>query len=240
LQKSLLTDWFRAMTRKFGVEDEPRWEENGYTTSSFAGFVLSRADPPESPEPRPLHAHCAVTSGAAAPGAPDGLAIALDLLIDMPFPSEDAAQGRAGLSAIPTGLGPSISPWPTPELKSLSELVQMMTNSVVPTTRVAASRLLSLNATDGSVGLWLATTTSFAEILGLDQFPAVPGSGPGPNEVAVFASLPLEPSQHFDTDPYFGSVRGLAVHLIDQLLNQEHRRGYVETLHALRTPTISL
>jgi hypothetical protein len=32
-------------------------------------------------------------------------------------------------------------------------------------------------------------------------------------------------------------VRGLAVHLIDQLLQQEHRRGYVETLHALWTPT---
>lgn len=120
---------------------------------------------------------------------------------------------------------------------SLSELVQMMTNSVVPTARIAASRLLNLNATDGNVGLWLATTTSFGEILNLDQFSAVPGSGPGHNEVSVFASLPLELGQHFDTGPYFGSVRGLAVHLIDQLLQQEHRRGYVETLHVLRTPT---
>jgi predicted KAP-like P-loop ATPase len=239
LQKSLLTDWFRAMTRKFGVEAEPRWEENGYTTSSFAGFVLSRADPPESSGPLPLQAHCAVTSGAAVPGGPDGLAVALDLLIDMPFPSEEAAQGGVESSAIPTGLGPSLSPWPTPELKSLSGLVQMMTNSVVPTARIVASRLLNLNATDGNVGLWLATTTSFGEILDLDQFSAVPGSG-SHNEVSVFASLPLEPGQHFDTDPYFGSVRGLAVHLIDQLLQQEHRRGYVETLHALRTPTISL
>ena len=78
---------------------------------------------------------------------------------------------------------------------------------------------------------------SFGEILNLDQFSAVPGSGPGHNEASVFASLPLEPGQHFDTDAYFGSVRSLAVHLIDQLLQQEHRRGYVETLHALRTPT---
>jgi hypothetical protein len=240
LQQSLLTDWFRAISRKFGVEAEPRWEEAGSTTPSFAGFVLSHADPPESPWPLPLHAHCAVTYGAENTGGPDALAVALDLLIDMPFPSEEVAQGGVETSATPTGLGPSVSPWPTPELRSLSGLVQMMTNSVVPTARIAASRLLNLNATDGNVGLWLATTTSFGEILDLDQFSAVPGSGPGPNEVSAFASLPLEPGQHFDTDSYHGSVRGLAVHLIDQLLQQEHRRGYVETLHALRNPTIRI
>jgi hypothetical protein len=225
------------MTRKFGVEAEPRWEENGFTTSSFAGFMLSCADPPDSRGALPLRAHCAVTSGAAARGGQEGLAVALDLLIDMPFPSEEAAQGRAESPAIRAGLGPSLSPWPTPELKPLSELIQIMTISVVPAARIAASRLLNLNATDGNVGLWLATPTSFGKIINLDQFPAVPGSGPGPNEVTVFASLPLEPGQRFGTDPYFGSVRGLAVHLIDQLLQQEHRRGYTETLHALRTPT---
>jgi hypothetical protein len=90
------------------------------------------------------------------------------------------------------------------------------------------------------IGIWLAATASFGEILDLDQFPAVPGSGPGHDEVSAFARLPLEPGQHFDTDPYFGSVRGLAVHLIDQLLRQEHRRGYTETLHALRNPTIRI
>ncbi len=233
LQKSPLTDWFRAMAHKFGVEAEPRWEETGNTNPSFAGFVLSRADPPESPGPLPLHAHCAVTSGPAAAGGTDGLALTLDLLIDMPFPSEDAAQGGMASTA-PTGLGPSISPWPTPELESLSGLVQMMTNSVIPATRTAASQILKLNATDGNVGVWLETTTSFSEILGLDQFPVVPGSGPGQNEAAAFARLPLEPGEHFDTGPHAGSVRGLAVHLIDQLLRQEHRRGYAETLHALR------
>jgi hypothetical protein len=236
LQKSLLTDWFRAMTQKFGVEAEPRWEETGYTTSSFAGFVLSRADPPESPWPLPLHAHCAITSGSAAAGGTDGLCLALDLLIDMPFPQEDAAQGGVVAPAAPRGLEPSISPWPTPELESLSRLVQMMTNSVIPTTKTVASQILKLNATDGNIGVWLATTTSFSEILGLDQFPVVPGSGPGQNEVAAFARLPLEPGEHFDTGPHIGSVRGLAVHLIDQLLQQEQRRGYAETLHALRGP----
>ena len=30
--------------------------------------------------------------------------------------------------------------------------------------------------------------------------------------------------------------RGLAIHLIDQLLQEERRRGYAETLHALRGP----
>ena len=72
----------------------------------------------------------------------------------------------------------------------------MMTNSVVPTAQIAAAQLLNLNATDGNVGLWLATTTPFGEILSLDQFPAVPGSGPGYNEVSVFASdcgLPCRP-----------------------------------------------
>jgi hypothetical protein len=112
----------------------------------------------------------------------------------------------------------------------------MMTNSVIPTTWPAASQILELNATDGNIGLWLATTTSFSEILGLDQFPVVPGSGPGQNEVSAFARLPLEPGEHFDTGPHTGSVRGLAIHLIDQLLQQETRRGYAEALHALRGP----
>ena len=236
LQKSLLTDWFRAMTHKFGAEAEPRWEETGLTSPSFAGFVLSRADLPESPWPLPLHAHCAITSGPAAAGGTDGLCLALDLLIDMPFPAEDATRSGMVSSAAPTGLWPSISPWPAPELESLSGLVQMMTNSVIPTTRSAASQILEPNATDGNVGVWLATTTSFSEILGLDQFPVVPGSGSGQNEVSVFARLPLEPGEHLDTSPDIGSVRGLAVHLVDQLLQQEHRRGYAETLHALRGP----
>jgi hypothetical protein len=112
----------------------------------------------------------------------------------------------------------------------------MMTNSVIPTTRTAASQILKLNSADGNVGVWLATSTSFSEILELDQFPVVPGNGPGQNEVSAFARLPLEPGEHFDTGPHFGSVRGLAVHLIDQLLQQEHRRGYAETLHARRGP----
>jgi hypothetical protein len=237
LQMSLLTDWFRAMTHKFGVEAEPRWKETGYTNARFAGFVLSRADLPENSGPLPLHAYCALTSGPAAPGGTDGLALALDLLIDMPFLPEDAAQSEMASSATPVGLGPSVSPWPTPELESLSGLIQMMTNSVIPATWTAASQILKLNATDGSVGVWLAATTPFGEILDLDQFPVVPDSGHGQNEVSAFARLPLEPGEHFDTGPSVDSVRGLAVHLIDQLLEQEHRRGYSETLHALRGPT---
>lgn len=227
LQKSPLTDWFRAMTRKLGAEAEPRWEEAGYTTPSFAGFVLPRADPSGSSWPLPLRVRCAITSGPATPGGTDGLALALDLLIDMPFPPE---------SATPIGLGPSVSPWPTPELESLSELIQMMTNSVIPASRTTASQILNLNATDGNIGVWLATTTSFGEILDLSQFPVVPDSGSGQNEVSAFARLPLELSESIGTGPAADSVRGLAVHLIDQLLQQEHRRGYVATLHALRGP----
>jgi hypothetical protein len=231
LQKSLLTNWFRTMTRRLGVEAEPRWEETGPTNAILAGFALSLADPPEDaqPVPVPVHARCAVTSGPVTPGGTDGLALALDLLIDMPFPSEPE---------------PSFSPWPSPELESLLGLVQMMMNSAIPTTRTAASQMLSLNAVDGHVGVWLATTTTFGEILDLDQFPAVPGSGPGRNEVSAFARLPLEPGENFGTDSSasthspVGSVHGLAVHLIDQLLQQEHRRGYAKTLHALRVPTI--
>jgi hypothetical protein len=233
LQESLLTAWFRAMTHKFGVEAEPHWEETGSSTASFAGFALSHADPTGSPWPLPLNAHCAVISGPAAAGGADGLSLALDLLVDMPFPTEDAAPGG---TAAPAGLGPSISPWPAPELESLSGLIQMMTNSVIPVTLTAASQILKLNAIDGNIGVWLATTTSFSEILGLDQFPVVTGTGPGQNEVSAFARLPLEPGEHFDTGPHVESVRGLAVHLIDQLLQQEHRRGYAETLHTLRGP----
>lgn len=116
------------MTHKFGVEAEPRWEETGHTSPSFAAFVLSLADPPESPWPLPLHAYCAVTSGPAAAGGTDGLALALDLLIDMPFPPEDALEGGMASSAAPTGPGPSISSWPATELESPPRLVQMMTN----------------------------------------------------------------------------------------------------------------
>jgi hypothetical protein len=241
LQESLLTNWFSAMTHTFGVEAEPRWEETGYTSPSFASFVLSHTDPPESPLPLPLHAYCAVASGPAVAGEPDGVALALDLLIDMPFPPEGVAWSGAASSATPIALGPSVSPWPTPELDSLSGLVQVMTNSVIPASRTAASQILRLNATNGTVGVWLATTTSFGEILSLDQFPVVPGSGPGQNEVSVFARLPLEPGEHFDGGRlHIGSVRGLAVHLIDQLLQQEHRRGYAETLHTLRSHTIRI
>lgn len=102
--------------------------------------------------------------------------------------------------------------------------------------RTIASQILNLNAIDGNIGAWLATTTSFGEILDLGQFPVVPDSGSGQNEVSAFARLPLEPSESFDTGPAVGSVRGLAVHLIDQLLQQEHRRGYAATLHVLRGP----
>jgi hypothetical protein len=61
---------------------------------------------------------------------------------------------------------------------------------------------------------------------------AVPGSGPGAGEVSMFARLPLEPSEHFDVAPH-RPCSGLAVHLIDQLLQKEHRREYSETLRAL-------
>jgi hypothetical protein len=120
----------------------------------------------------------------------------------------------------------------------------MMMNSAIPATRTAASQMLSLNAVDGHAGVWLAATTTFGEILDLDQFPAVPGSGPGSNEVSAFGRLPLEPGENFGTDSSagtdspVGSVHGLAVHLIDQLLQHEHRRGYAKALHALRVPTI--
>jgi hypothetical protein len=196
--------------------------------------VLSHSNPPDSPWPLPLHAHCGVTSGPGGPGGTDGLAFALDLLIGMPFPTEEATPGSETSPTPPTGLGPSISPWPSPALGSLSGLIQMMTNSAISASRTSAARILNRNVTSGNVGIWLASTTSFGELLDLDQFPAVPGSGPGPGEVSVFARLPLEPSEHFDADPHVGSVRGLAVHLIDQLLQQEHRREYAETLHALR------
>jgi hypothetical protein len=112
----------------------------------------------------------------------------------------------------------------------------MMTNSAIQTARAAASQILKLNAADGNIGVWLAATTPFGEVLGLDQFLCVPGSGASQNEVSVFARLPLEPGEHLNTGSHTDSVRGLAVHLIDQLLQQEHRRGYAETLHALRGP----
>ena len=241
LEESVLTEWFAAMGWRLGVETIPRWEEAGYTSPSFAGFALSHTDTHENPWPLPLHAYCGVTSGPASRSDTDGLALALDLLIDMPFPAEEVTsedeepddEGSPETLILP---GPSASPWPTPELKSLSALVQMMTSSAISATRTSASRLLKQNATSGDLGVWLASTVPFGDILDLDQFPAVLGSGPGPSEVSVFARLPLEPSEKFDADPQPDSLRGLAVHLIDQLLQQEHRREYAETLHALRGP----
>lgn len=233
LQDSRLTAWCGAITRQLGAGMAPCWEEAGWSNPSYAGFALTSAVPAEDPSPLPLHAFCAASFGPPDPGSTDGLALGLDLVVDMPFPAWNVLEGAVPL---PAELGPSVTPWPSPELESLSGLVAMMTNAAIEATTVVTSKILKLDAIDGNIGIWLAATTPFGEILDLDQFPVVPGSGPGQNEVSAFARLPLEPGDRLDTSLQVPSVRGLAVHLIAQLLQQEQRRGYAETLHALRGP----
>jgi hypothetical protein len=70
-------------------------------------------------------------------------------------------------------------------------------------------------------------------MVNLDEFPAVSGQS-APTETAVFADLPLEPGQAYDSADFTTSVRGIAVELIHTLLRTSGRRNYTETLHTLR------
>lgn len=97
----------------------------------------------------------------------------------------------------------------------------------------AASSLLSVSPEDGHAALWLAASDSLDKVINLDQFDQVGNQAAG-NEVAVFATLPLESDHPHGSPEFSDDLRGLATELIHEFLRASGRRGYAQALHAPR------
>ncbi|MFY9932111.1 MAG: hypothetical protein WAK82_29295 [Streptosporangiaceae bacterium] len=96
---------------------------------------------------------------------------------------------------------------------------------------MTASELLGSVPADGHIGLWLAATDSFDKIIDLTQLHRV-GNQVSLSEVSSFGRLPLEEDDPMDDSD---SLRGLAIHLVDELLRGTSHREYADLLHSLLT-----
>jgi hypothetical protein len=212
-----LTKWCREAAEWYGIQLQPVWKETGYTSRMFTGFSVDPVD-----GPRPLDAHCAITTGASSPDASDALAVALDLVLTFPFPP----QTRPDATPV-YPLGDRLG------IDHLARLIRMVADSAIQTAGQAASSLLNISPEDGHAALWLAASDSLDKVINLDQFAQV-GNQAAANEVAAFATLPLEPDHPNDSPESSDDLRGFAVELIHEFLRASGRRGYAQVLHALR------
>jgi hypothetical protein len=212
-----LTNWCREAAEWHGIELQAAWTETGHTNRIFTGFSLDPVD-----GPRPLDAHCAITTGASSSDVSDALAVALDLVLTFPFPPQVKSDATPQYP-----LGDRIG------IDHLARLIRMVADSAIHTARQAASSLLNISPEDGHAALWLAASESLDKVINLDQFDQV-GNQAAANEVAAFATLPLEPG-HLNGPPESSDdLRGFTVELIHEFLRASGRRGYAQALHALR------
>ena len=212
-----LTSWCREAAEWHGIPLQTVWKETGYTSRVFTGFSLDPVD-----GPRPLDAHCTITTGAPSPDLADALAVALDLVLTFPFPPQTKTDGSAHYP-----LGDRLG------IDHLARLIRMVADSAIRTARQAASSLLNVSPEDGHAALWLAASDSLDKVIDLDQFGQVGNQAAG-SEVAAFANLPLEPGHPYDSPEFSDDLRGLATELIHEFLRVSGRRGYAQALHALR------
>ena len=76
LGQVLLTNWCREAAEWHGIQLQAVWKETGHTSRLLTGFSLDPVD-----GPRPLDAHCTITTGASSSDVSDSLALALDLVL---------------------------------------------------------------------------------------------------------------------------------------------------------------
>jgi hypothetical protein len=214
-----LTAWCRRAAHSIGLDLKPQWAEEGFSNPMYAGFFLR---PEKADTKPPLQGHCAITTGSSRTGDADVLALALDLLLYLPFPGQQDPTGTVSLIK-----GDRL------RIQQLTELTEIVTQSAIQAARKASAELLHASPASGHLAVWIDTTKPLDQVVNLDEFPAV-SSQSAPTETGVFADLPLEPGQAYDSADFTTSVRGVAVELIHTLLRTSGRRHYTETLHALR------
>lgn len=213
-----LTNWCREAAEWHGIQLQAEWRETGYTSRMVTSFSLDPVD-----GPRPLDAHCTITTGAPSSEDSDALAVALDLALTFPFPPQITPD------ATPTyPLGDRLG------IDHLARLIRMVAYSGIQTAPEAASNLLNIRPEDGHAALWLTASDSLDNVIDLDQFAQV-GNQAKTNEASVFATLPIEPNHPYGSDEFSGDLRGLSTELIHEFLRTSGRRGYAQALHALRS-----
>ena len=214
-----LTAWCQDTARGCGLELEPRWEEEGFGSRTYAELALKVKGPDAQ---QPLEGHCAITTGSSQGGDPDVLCLALDLLLQFPLvSSEESAENG------PAAKSDRLS------ISQFTEITEIVTRSAIEAARKAAGELLNTSPDDGHLTIWLDATELFDQVLDLDAFPVV-GNQSASAEAVVSARLPLEPGQAYDSAHFATSLRGIAVELLHELLRGSRRRSYTEALHALR------
>jgi KAP family P-loop domain len=214
LDQAQTTKWCRGAAETYGSIPASGWHETGDNIiTTFSLVPTGPGDPP------PLQAHCSLSIGTPPAGGADVLVVALDLLLDFPFPPQ----------AIP-----AMPPYPLGErlgIDHLARIIRMVADSAINTALGAGTELLGSTPADGHIGLWLAATDSFDKIIDLAQLHRV-GNRVSLGEVSSFGRLPLEEDDPMD-DP--DSLRGLAIHLVDELLRSTSHREYADLLHSLLT-----
>jgi hypothetical protein len=214
LDHAQVTKWCHEAAETYGSIPAAGWKETGDNT--FTTFSLIPSGPGDQP---PLQGHCSLSIGKPPAGSTDALALALDLLLDFPFPPQAIA------ATPPYPLGEKL------EIDHLARIIRMVADSAIGTALHAGRELLGLTPADGHIGLWLASTDSFDKVIDLAQLHRV-GNQVSLREVSSFGRLPLEEEDPMD-DPDL--LRGLAIHLIDEFLRRTNHREYADLLHSLLT-----
>jgi KAP family P-loop domain len=204
--------------RAMGAPLLPNWKETSAGNQVYADFTLGASDTQAA---SPFQVHCQVSAGSSRP-ADNALALALDLVMWLPWPAESAQD--AGFPILSDGKF---------RLDSLLKPCEILSKSALIAAHTAAADLIGVRTDNGHLALWMATTQSLDQAIDLTAFPAV-GNQPARSEVSVFATLPLEPGQTEDSADFVISLHATAVELIHELLRSANRREYIEFLHKLR------
>jgi hypothetical protein len=107
----------------------------------------------------------------------------------------------------------------------------MMANSGINAALYASKELLGFIPSDGHIGLWLTSTDTFDKVIDFTQLHRV-GNQVSVSDISGFSRLPAEADDLMDAD---APLRGIAIHLIDELLHRTNHREYADLLHYLLT-----
>lgn len=211
-----VTEWCRDAAETYGSTPAKRWDETG--DNAITTFSLVPSGPDDRP---PLQAHCSLMTGPSS-GSDAGarvLALALDLLLEFPFPPQ---------------IIPGSPPYPLGEtlgIDHLSRIIRMVANSAINAALHAAKELLGSIPSDGHIGLWLTPTDAFDKVIDLTQLHRI-GNPVSVSEISGFSRLPVETDEPMDAGV---PLRGLAIHLIGDFLRRTNHREYAGLLHSLLT-----
>jgi hypothetical protein len=211
-----VTEWCREAAETYGSTPATGWEETGDNVITTFSLVPSGAD-----DRPPLQAHCSLITGPPAGSDADArvLALALDLLLEFPFPPQVTP------GSPPYSLGETLG------IDHLSRIIRMVAHSAINAALYAARELLGYIPSDGHIGLWLTSTDAFDKVIDFTQLHRV-GNQVSVSEISGFSRLPAEADDPMDAAV---PLRGLAIHLIDELLHRTNHREYAGLLHSLLT-----